>query len=73
MREHIARIAYLTRHWANDGSDTPEIEVLIDGTLVVNDGYHRICAAIARSDTQIIVDISGALDEAESILGVTIE
>jgi hypothetical protein len=72
MDVHIARIAYLADHWRDDGSDPPLIEVLEDETVVVNDGYHRICAAIVREDETIIIDVSGYIDEAEAVFGVTI-
>ncbi len=59
---HAARVAWLARHWPNDGTDPIEVEVF--GGVTVNDGWHRIAAAIARGDHSIHVEVSGVLDEA---------
>jgi hypothetical protein len=69
---HVGRVAYLMGTWRNDGSDPPALEVLEDDTLIVNDGYHRICAAIARGAVNMCVDVAGYLDSAEELFGVTI-
>ena len=71
MSRHVARIAWLIEHWRNDGTDAPQLEVLQDGELVVNDGWHRLCAAAIRGDEQLLVDLSGFIDEAPDLLGVT--
>lgn len=59
---HTARIAHLARTWPNDGSDPIEVEVF-DG-VIVNDGWHRIAAAIARGDRLLYVEVSGVINEA---------
>jgi hypothetical protein len=67
---HIARIAWLVEHWVNDGTDAPVVDVW--GSLAVEDGYHRICAAAVRGDRHVHVEVSGDLDLAEDLFGVTI-
>ncbi|MFG1846869.1 hypothetical protein [Micromonospora carbonacea] len=59
---HTARVAWLTRHWPNDGTDPIEVEVF--NGVTVNDGWHRIAAAIARGDRTLHVEVSGLLSEA---------
>ncbi|MFF0822503.1 hypothetical protein ACFYUR_19240 [Micromonospora haikouensis] len=63
-RTHTARVAWLTRNWANDGSDPIEVEVF--NGVTVNDGWHRIAAAIARDDHTVYVEVSGLLAEAQA-------
>ena len=72
MRQHVARIAWLTGEWLNDGSDAPQVEILQDGELVLNDGWHRLCAAAVRGDQLIHLDVSGFIDEAPDLLGVPV-
>lgn len=69
---HIARIAWLAVHWRNDGTDPPQVEAVGPYQLVVNDGYHRICAAIVRTDLTVVLDVGGWLDAAEEMFGVAI-
>lgn len=69
---HIARIAWLVAHWANDGTDMPTVEIAEPARLVVHDGYHRICAAAARGDAAVHLDVGGLIDAAEELLGVRI-
>lgn len=59
---HTARVAWLVRNWANDGSDPIDVEVF--RAVIVHDGCHRIAAAIARNDGQIYAEVGGDLDEA---------
>jgi hypothetical protein len=59
---HTARVAWLVRNWANDGTDPVEVEVC--GGVRVFDGWHRISAAIARGEQILYVELSGFLDEA---------
>lgn len=59
---HIAHIAYLAEAWPNDGTASPEVHVHQGVTLV--DGWHRLAAAMARSDEHLYVDLSGDLGEA---------
>lgn len=69
---HLARIAWLVLHWANDGSDPPQVEVGGRYGLSVHDGYHRICAAVVRGDERVWLDVGGDLGEAEELFGVVI-
>lgn len=69
---HVARIAWLVVNWVNNGLDMPIVEIVGPDRLVVHDGYHRICAAAARGDATVLLDIGGLVDEAEALLGVPV-
>jgi len=72
MCQHVARIAWLAGEWVNDGTNAPQVEILQDGQLVINDGWHRLCAAAVRGDEMIHLDVSGFIDEAADLLGVPV-
>ena len=59
---HIAHIAGLARSWPNDGSAAPVLQILDGVTLC--EGWHRLAAAIARSDEFLYVDMVGDVREA---------
>lgn len=73
-QDHAARIAYLVQHgW----TDAVAIDVGIPflGHFIhwpYEDGNHRICAAIIRGDTHIAADVSGDIDHAKQIFGVSV-
>jgi hypothetical protein len=59
---HTARVAHLVRSWVNDGTDPPDVEVFRG--VIVQDGWHRIAAAIARNDQMLLVELCGFMSEA---------
>lgn len=68
---HAQRVAYLVRY----GWEHPiEIDVGIPSVgfypYPLQDGHHRLCAAIIRGDTHIRAEVSGALEHAFEIFGV---
>ena len=68
---HAQRVAYLVRY----GWERPlEIDVGIPSVgfapYPLQDGHHRLCAAIVRGDTHIRAEVSGALDYAFQLFGV---
>lgn len=69
---HISRVACLVQTWTNDGSDPPIVEVMDPEWLIVDDGYHRICAAAVRGDEHVHVEVGGWLEAAEQMFGVRI-
>lgn len=69
---HISRVAYLVQTWINDGTDPPIVEVMDPEWLIVDDGYHRICAAAVRGDEHVHVEVGGWLEAAEQMFGVRI-
>jgi hypothetical protein len=72
--QHIKRIAYLVK---NGWSDPIQIDVGVPSLgcnieWPVVDGNHRLAAAIFRGDEEILCEISGSMDYAEELLGVSI-
>lgn len=74
-RLHASRIAYLVMHgW----KDAVQIDVGVPslGCHVrwpVQDGNHRVAAAIYRGDEEILADVDGSVAYAMELLGVGIE
>lgn len=66
---HVARVAYLVK---NPDLLPLEIEVYpsAHGDFTLNDGYHRVAAALFRKETEIRAEISGyvASEEAKDLL-----
>lgn len=61
---HINRIAYLVKHPATD-----PIEIGSEGNWLINDGNHRLAAAIYRGDKTIEVSFYGCLEKIECLFG----
>lgn len=70
---NIARIAYFYEFGWNDPI---HIDVGIPSLdyyeIKIDDGNHRLYAAILRGDKTILADISGELDYAEELFGIKI-
>ena len=74
--DHIQRIAYLVAHGWNDAIHIDVgIPSLVGGHVdwIVEDGHHRLAAAIYSKRKTIKADISGSIDYAEKLLGVKME
>lgn len=67
--DHIGRIAFLV---SNGWSDAIHIDIINGWTFVVDDGNHRLAAAIIRKDPLITVELSGSIDHAFALFGVTV-
>lgn len=68
--EHIARVAYL----AVEGWDNRFSPVLdVDAFWPIDDGNHRVCAAVVRGDEYIEMIIVGSLKNTEELLGISLE
>jgi hypothetical protein len=71
---HIGRIRYLLE---NGWTDAIDIDVGVPSmgyhgpSWPIIDGNHRLAAAALRGDSHILVDISGQLDHAARLLGVS--
>lgn len=73
--QHAARIAYLVQ---NGWDDAISIDIGIPSMgyqpeWPYLDGNHRICAAVMRGDTHIEAEVSGDVDYAKELFGVSIE
>ncbi len=71
-RDHIERVAYLV---VNPDPTPLDLDVGVPflGCHVdwpIQDGHHRLAAAIFRNDALIDIDISGSIDYAEELFGV---
>lgn len=70
--DHAGRIAYLIE---NPASDPIEVDVgvpVLDyvPSWLVQDGNHRLAAAIFMGRTEILADVQGQMDRAKRIFGV---
>lgn len=71
---HVRRIAYLVTHgW----SDAIEVDIGIPShgyfpSWVVQDGNHRLAAAIFRGDESILGTVCGSIDYGQEVLGIDI-
>ena len=63
-KEHIKRIAYLVIN-----KQTDPIEIETEANWLVNDGNHRLAAAIYRNDETINVAFYGVLEKIEYLFG----
>lgn len=70
--QHIERIAYLVVHPDRSAIDVdvgiPSMGLYLG--WIVEDGHHRLAAAIYRGDETIEVSLSGSLDYADELLGI---
>lgn len=73
-KEHVARVAYLVVNPRTEPLDidvgVPSLGLNID--WIIQDGHHRLAAAIYRGDAEIDIEFSGSVDLAEEIFGVKI-
>lgn len=68
---HAKRIAYLTKNgWKDAIIICVGVPQIVDTLPYVEDGNHRLAAAIMRSDQYINVVIDGSLDHAQNLFGV---
>lgn len=65
-RRHEERIAFLV---ANPPSDPIAVEIDQYGGIGVDDGMHRIYAAVVRGDASISIEIGGFIDYAPEAIG----
>lgn len=66
-RRHEARIAFLV---AKPSSDPIAVEIDQYGGIGVDDGMHRLYAAVVRGDDSIAIQIGGFIDYAPEAIGV---
>lgn len=70
---HAERIAWLVVHGWSASAWPPHLEVDQYGGAQLNDGNHRAYAAALKGLTgPVTIEVSGFLDEAEVLLGITI-
>lgn len=69
---HAQRIAYLVVNGWSDPIDidvgVPSLHCYVD--WIVQDGNHRLAAAMVRGDEEIAAEVSGCLQFASELLGV---
>jgi hypothetical protein len=69
---HLRRIAYFVVHGWNDAIEVdigiPSLRCHVD--WIVQDGNHRLAAAIIRGDEFILASVGGCLDTALQMFGV---
>ncbi len=71
-KEHIERVAYLTVHPSNHPVEI-DVGVPACGSFCdypLQDGHHRLAAAIMRGDEFILAEVSGQLSYATELFGV---
>lgn len=76
---HAARIAWLVDNWDRPNENAPiEIDVGVPAlhnhlplNRMIIDGHHRLAAAIYRKERFIKANISGQVDYAEKLFGIT--
>jgi hypothetical protein len=70
---HAERIAWLIRHGWDISAEALEVDVDEHGGALLIDGNHRLYALAFLGVTgPVVIELSGFLDEAEILLGVTI-
>lgn len=70
---HAERIAYLVVHDWPDWPIAGRIEVDWKGEVSLLDGNHRVHALALKKETgDVVVELSGFLDVAEQVFGITI-
>lgn len=71
---HAGRIAYFVEHGWKDaiGIDVGVPSLGCHVRWPVQDGNHRLAAAIYRGDKTILADVDGSVDYAAELLGVSI-
>lgn len=71
---HVKRIAYFVEHGWNDPiSIDVGVPGLSEPEWLIEDGNHRLAAAIYLRDKEILAEVSGSLEHAKMLFGVDCE
>jgi hypothetical protein len=74
-KHHVWRIAYLVEYGWNDAIEI-DVGCPVLGyypNWMIEDGNHRYCAAIVRSQETILAQVAGQISYAEELFGIKIE